>query len=79
MDTDETYLTVPEAAKELHVSRQTVHRWVAAGKLRAVRVGGVLRVPRSALSQVAGEYKPGDQVRQPAPDTPPAPPEKRRP
>ena len=30
-------LTVPQAAERLAVSRRTVERWIAAGRLRAVR------------------------------------------
>ncbi|MBC7228695.1 MAG: helix-turn-helix domain-containing protein [Thermoflexales bacterium] len=39
-----TMLSSTEVARRLGVSRRTVRRWVAAGLLRAYRVGGVLRV-----------------------------------
>lgn len=50
--TDERYLRVSEAARELNVSRQTVHRAVRRGELLAFRIGprGQLRIPQSSLS-----------------------------
>ena len=56
--TDET-LTPRQVATELGVTVRTVQRWVADGRLVASRVGGRVRIPRSALGAVA--------------ETPPAP------
>ena len=42
-------LTVREAAGELRISPMTVRRYIAAGKLRAVRAGRAVRIERSAL------------------------------
>jgi excisionase family DNA binding protein len=36
------WLTIQEVAMRLHVSRDTVERWISAGDLRAVNVGGRL-------------------------------------
>lgn len=45
---DHEYLTVREAADLLRVSVPTIRRWIASGRLRAVRPGGrTVRVPRS--------------------------------
>ena len=44
-------LTVREAAGELRISPMTVRRYIAAGKLRAVRAGRAVRIERSALDQ----------------------------
>jgi excisionase family DNA binding protein len=42
-------LTAGEVAAELGVSLRTVRRWIATGRLDAVRVGRAVRVPRSAF------------------------------
>jgi len=67
-------LTVAEAAEYLRVTRHTVYRWIAQGRLRAVRYSPrVLRLRRSDLEQhgvasrsAVGEtravYSPGRQV-----------------
>lgn len=44
----DTFMTVPEIARALRVSRMTVYRLVEAGTLPSVRVGRSIRVPRSA-------------------------------
>ena len=43
---DVTWLTVPEVAEYLNVARMTVYRWIAAGKLPAVRLGDDGRIYR---------------------------------
>ncbi len=45
-------LTPREVAAELGVTVRTVQRWIADGRLPAVRVGARTRVPRSALGAV---------------------------
>ncbi len=40
----ETVYTTTQAAQQLGVHPRTVERWIAAGKLRAFRVGGWWRV-----------------------------------
>jgi len=50
---DET-LTPREVAEELGVTVRTVQRWVADGRLPAIRVGGRVRLSRSSLGTVAG-------------------------
>ena len=42
-------LTVAEVADELRVTRGTAYRWIRAGDLPAVRVGGTVRVPSKLL------------------------------
>ncbi len=32
-------ITVPEAARRLHLNPETIRRWIRAGRLRAQRVG----------------------------------------
>ncbi len=48
--TDETVLlTVREAAAFLRISRNLAYELVARGEIPAVRLGRVIRVPRTAL------------------------------
>ncbi len=47
-------LTAAEAARYLKTTRNTVYRWCRAGTLPARKVGGVWRIPRSALEDGAG-------------------------
>jgi acetyl-CoA/propionyl-CoA carboxylase biotin carboxyl carrier protein len=46
-------LTPREVATELGVTTRTVQRWIADGRLPAVRVGSRVRVSRSSLARVA--------------------------
>ena len=53
MENSEDFLRVGEVAALLHVSRQTVSRWAADGKLAYVRtVGGHRRFPRSEVERL---------------------------
>lgn len=45
-----SYLSVKETARALSCSVQTIRGMIHAGRLPAVRVGRVLRVPASAVS-----------------------------
>jgi excisionase family DNA binding protein len=45
-------LTVKEAAELLRVNTKTVYALIAAGKLGFVRIGRVIRIPRSILDQL---------------------------
>jgi excisionase family DNA binding protein len=47
-------LTPREVAQELGVTVRTVQRWIATGRMPGSRVGGRMRVPRSALTAVTG-------------------------
>jgi len=44
------YLTVHEVAGRLRVSEPTIRRWIAAGRLPAIRVGRLLRIKESDLN-----------------------------
>ena len=41
-DGDSRWLTIQEVALRLHISRDTVERWINAGSIHAVDVGGRL-------------------------------------
>jgi excisionase family DNA binding protein len=51
-------LKIPEVAADLRVDRKKVYDLIRAGELRALRMGRVLRVTRSALE----EFKAGGRV-----------------
>ena len=52
---EDTMLSVKEIAKMLSVSKRTIQRMVKRGDLDAIRVGGQIRVRRSALDQMLRE------------------------
>jgi excisionase family DNA binding protein len=47
-------LTVKEAARYLRVNVKTLYADIEAKRIRALRVGRVIRIPRSALLSIAG-------------------------
>jgi excisionase family DNA binding protein len=40
---------VDEAAKMVSISQSTIYRWIATGKLKTVKIGGIRLVPARAL------------------------------
>lgn len=46
------YATLGEAAEHLLLSTRTVRRMIADGDLKAVRIGGSIRIPLDALDEV---------------------------
>lgn len=46
------FLSVPQAAAVLGVGRNTAYNMVRNGKLRSVRVGRQIRVPKDALKSI---------------------------
>jgi excisionase family DNA binding protein len=48
---DERYLTLPEVAERLQVSRRTVYRWIKSGDLDAYQFGREYRITESALKR----------------------------
>lgn len=51
MPDEETYLSVSDIATKLHISEDTVRRWIREGALPALGLGGQYRVPNSDLQQ----------------------------
>jgi len=45
------FLSVGKAAKALGTSRWSVYRWIEAQKIIAVKVGGMLFVPKSEVER----------------------------
>ena len=46
---------VPDVAKKLSVSRRTLDRWIADGKIKAVRINGLPRITESELKKFIKE------------------------
>ena len=57
---DKLLLRLDEAARALGVSRATLYRLIAAGRLRAVRVGRATRIPARELERFVRELEGGD-------------------
>lgn len=51
-------LTVKEVAKLLGISRNTAYRLIRSKRLRSIRVGRQIRVPRSALEDYLNGIEP---------------------
>jgi excisionase family DNA binding protein len=51
-------LTPAEVAVELRVSAPTIYRRIQAGELKAVRIGGQLRIDREDLERFLREGRP---------------------
>lgn len=52
--------TIRECAEALRISERTVRRAIAAGKLRSLRIGRLVRVPADSLRQ----FMEGEQAKQ---------------
>lgn len=46
----ESYMTKNEVATRLQVSVRTVSRMVATGKLQHIKIGNLVRIPRSSFN-----------------------------
>lgn len=46
------YYRPDEVAIYFSISRRTVYRWIETGKIKAVKVGKMLRVSREALENI---------------------------
>ena len=60
----EPFVTIADAAYVLSVDPATIRRWIASGRLAAIRVGGTaVRIPHAALEALTGpDYNPDDWV-----------------
>lgn len=56
-------LTVDEVAARLKCHVHTVRRWVWSGRLRAVKVGDLVRVPEEELARLVQPIQPRRKVR----------------
>jgi excisionase family DNA binding protein len=51
------YYTIEEVAKILKVHENTIYNWVESGKLQAIKIGNLWRIPRESLPQVVENNK----------------------
>ena len=56
MDTEDTVLTVPEAAKLLRLSRSFAYALIAQGELPCLRLGRRVLSPRTALDRFVEDH-----------------------
>jgi len=47
----ERLLTIQQVMDRLQVADETIYRYIKSGKLRAVRIGGLWRIPSEALDE----------------------------
>ena len=52
---NEEYVTIPQLAKILGVSRITVYNKVKNGEIEAIRIGRIYAIPKKFLSEILGE------------------------
>jgi len=45
-------VSVQDAAKELGRPRLTIYRWIDAGKIISIRLGGILFIPKSEVERL---------------------------
>jgi excisionase family DNA binding protein len=63
---EDELLTVAEAAKLLKVTRHTIYRWVAEGRVPAVRHSRrVIRLRRGDLAKLHGSYSSQELIEHP--------------
>ncbi len=48
-------LSVAQAAHELERPRSTIYRWADAGKIHAIKLGGILFIPKSEVERLKNE------------------------
>jgi len=46
------FLRPDEAAVYLSVSKRTIYTWIDKGKLQAVRIGKLLRIPQESITKI---------------------------
>ena len=51
-------VSVIEAAARIRVGRNTMHRLIAEKKIRAVRIGRMIRIPVAALNEYLAKLEP---------------------
>lgn len=53
----ERHYTVKQASRILQVAERTVWNWIEAGKLKATKVGKIVRIPASAFKELGFSVK----------------------
>ena len=57
----DTMYTVTEVAKMFSVSRQTVLKWINNGKIKAVKVVKVYRIPKDEINRLTQDMRKEDE------------------
>ena len=55
------YLSVAEAAEKVRVHRTTVWQWIEDGRVPALKLGGVIRIPKKEWEQFLADSRIGDE------------------
>lgn len=50
-------VSVQDAAKQLERPRVTIYRWVEAGKIIGIKLGGILFIPKSEVDRLRKENR----------------------
>ena len=43
------------ASKQLHISERTIDRLIKTGKIKAIRIGSLVRIPQSEIDKIIVE------------------------
>lgn len=65
------YLTVAEVAERLRVSKQTVYRMFADGKLKGIKIGNLVRINKASLAELEDGSQSGQGESDPSLDRSP--------
>ena len=53
--TTEDLTSVADAAKTLGRPRITIYRWIEAGKIHGIKLGGIIFIPKSEVERLSRE------------------------
>ena len=56
--TTDDLMSVGRAAKALGISRMTLYRWIDAGNVVTIKLGGILFIPASEVNERLEKQKP---------------------
>ena len=48
---DNEFYTIQQVMEQLHISDETIYRYIRSGKIKAIRVGGLWRISSEALDE----------------------------
>ncbi len=54
---DERLYTVKEVAHRFSVTERTIQNWIKTGKLRATKVGKIIRISESDMQEFLSRFK----------------------
>ena len=50
-------LTIPDACAALRIGRSTLYEWIAAGKIRPIKIGRMTRIKASDLAALVASFE----------------------